>query len=538
VLSQKEVETAFSCLKMIVSTRTLSKENAVDSFVQPHAGQITGILSCFDRLILKGYLPFSYPLSMEGFLSRHGILLKDFAKLAKEQSAQLKAHARQLAEQAGRPIVPASSKTRKEDYARKLAAQDGISEGLVCIFTTQEACPSFKIARGVGRPRLVKSRPRCGVFYFYYLDRDFGLLHVRLPTWFPFTLQVYVNGHEWLARQLRNAGIGFSQRDNAFLAIDDFAKAQALADGLARVKWLRFLNALAGRVNPLLAGLLQGVAYYWVVDQAEWATDVLFKDRATLQPLYRRLLEHASLAFSAEDVLSFLGKKLHPALQAEVHTDCKKRLQGFRIKHCYGGNWLKMYDKFGLVLRIEMVINQPRCFTVCRWGNRKGQRVRGWFPLTKSIARLGRFAEISRQATHRYLDALAVVEDPRVSAQVLDRACNPVPFQGRRRRALNPLSREDQQLFFAVLRGEHIQRGFYARDIARGLGIAKSADPQEQRRRSARVSRLLQLLRAHGLIAKVQRTRRYRVTSKGFAFMSAAVYLRDKTFPTAMERTG
>jgi hypothetical protein len=518
--------------------KTLSKENAVDSFVHRHADKITGILSCFDRLILKGYLPFCYPLSMEGFLSQRGILLKDFPALAKKQSTRLKAHAQQLAEQAQRPMVPVSFKTRKEEYARQLAARDGITEGLVCVFTTQEACPSFKVAYGQGRPRLVKSRPRCLVYYFYYLDREFGLLHIRLPTWFPFTLQVYVNGHEWLARQLAKEGIRCTPQDNAFLAIEDFAKAQALADRLPRVKWLRFLKVLGNRVNPLLADLFKGACYYWVVDQAEFSTDLLFKDRGTLQALYRRLLEHASLAFSAEDILSFLGKKLHPALQAEVYTDCKKRLQGFRVKHSYGGNWLKMYDKFGQVLRIEMVINQPRCFTVRRWGNRQGQRVRDWFPLTKSIAFLGRFAEVSRQATHRYLDALAVVEDPRVSAQVLDRACNPVPFQGRRRRALNPLSREDQQLFFAVLRGEHIQRGFYARDIAQALGIAKSADPQEQRRRSARVGRLLQLLRAHSLIAKIQHTRRYRVTTKGFAFMSAAVYLRHKTFPADMEVAG
>jgi hypothetical protein len=524
----------FLVSKWLYHQPVLNKENAVNSFVQQHADKITGILSCFDRLIIKGYLPFSYPSSMEGFLHHRGILIKDFPKLAKEQSNLLKTHARSLAAQAGRPFLPVPYKTRKEDRARQLALQDGITEGLVCIFTTQEACSSFKIAYGVGRPRLVPSRPRCVVLYFYYLDPDFGLLHIRLPTWFPFTLQVYVNGHEWLARQLTKHGIGFTQRDNALLAIDDFDKAQALADRLPRVKWLRFLNALAHRVNPLHQDLLDGCDYYWVSDQVEFATDVLFKDRATLQPLYRRLLEHATLAFSAEDILSFLGKKLHPALQADVDTDCKKRHQGFRVKHRYDGNWLKMYDKFGQVLRIEMVINQPRCFKVCRWGNRQGQRVRDWFPLTKSIAFLGRYAEVSSQASHRYLSALAVVEDPRVSGQVLDRACNPVPFKGRRRRALNPLSRADQLLFYAVLRGEHIQRGFYARDIAQHLGLPKCVDSQEQRRRSAGVGRLLQLLRAHGLIAKLPHTRRYRVTPKGFALMSSAVFLRHKAFPTDM----
>jgi hypothetical protein len=507
----------------------------VDSFVQKHRDKITGILSCFDRMILKGYLPFTYPLAMEGFLARHNILIKDFPKLAKEQSTTLKEHARRLAEQAGRPFIPLPYKIRKEDHARRLAEKDGITEGLICVFTTQEACSSFKIAYGVGRPRLVRSKPRCLVLYFYYLDPEFGLVHIRVPTWFPFTIQVYVNGHEWLARQLTKHRIGFTPCDNAFLAIDNLDKAQQLADQLCRFKWCRFLDALAKRVNPLLKGLLKACHYYWVVDQAEFATDVLFKDRAHLQPLYRRLLEQATLAFSAEDVLSFLGKKLHPNLAAAVDTDCKKRPQGFRVKHRHGGNWLKMYDKFGQVLRIEMVINQPRCFKVCRWGNRKGQRVRAWFPLTKSVAFLGRYAEVSRQATHRYLDALAVVEDPRVSAQVLHRACNPVPFQGHRRRALNPLSDQEQRLFLAVLRGEQIQRGFYARDIARHLGLGKARDSQEQRRRIGRVGRLLQLLRAHGLIQKLPKTRRYRVTDKGFAFMSTAVHIRVKAFPADMD---
>jgi hypothetical protein len=513
------------------------RENAVNTFVHKHSDKITGILGCFDRMILKGYLSLSYPRGMEGFLAHHNILIKEFPKLAKEQSTRLKEHAWRLAEQAGRPVVAVPSKVRKEDEARKLAQQQGISEGLICVFTTQEASPSFKIAYGEGRPRLVPSRPRCLVLYFYFLDPVFGLVHVRLPTWFPFTIQVYVNGHEWLARRLAKEGIGCTPCDNSFLAIDNFERAQQLADQLCRLKWRRFLDALAKRVNPLLKGLLKECDYYWVVDQAEYATDVLFKDRDHLQPLYRRLLEHATLALSAEDVLSFLGKKL-PASLAAVDTDCKKRPQGFRVKHRHGGNWLKMYDKFGQVLRIEMVINQPRCFKVCRWGTRQGQRLRAWFPLTKSVAFLGRFAEVSRQATHRYLEALAVVEDPRVSAQVLDRACSKVPFKGQRRRALNPLSPQEQQLFFAVLRGEHIQRGFYARDIASQLGLARARAPEERRRQSGRVGRLLQLLRAHSLIHKLPHTRRYRVSDQGFAFMSAAIHLRFRAFPKDMAFAG
>jgi hypothetical protein len=517
-----------------VTTQHRDEEDAVDAFLHKHADKITGVLSCFDRLIFKGYLPCSYPKGMEGFLQQQGILLKDFRAFALKQSALLKDHARRLAEDAGRPFIPLQHKIRKEEQARQLIRQHNLSDGLVCVFAVQEMCPSFKIAYGQGRPCLNRSYPRCLVLYFYYLDPEFGLIHLRLPTWFPFTVQVYLNGHEWLARQLHRHGIGHQQRDNAFLAIDDLKKAQELADQLTRKKCRRFLDALGKRINPLMKSLFKKVSYYWVTDQAEYATDVMFKDRQSLQGLYQRLLQHATLMFSAEDVLGFLGKKLHPCFAGELTTDCKKRPQGFRVKHRYDGNWLKMYDKFGQVLRIEMVVNRPRRFKVFRYGTAKGQRLRAWFPLTKSVAFLGRYAEVSRQATHRYLDALAVVEDPQVSARVLERACNPVPFQGRRKRALNPLSRDEQQLFFAVLRGEHCQRGFYSRDVAKYLKQKKPTDPREQRRQSDRVGRLLQLLRAHGLIRKLQRTRRYKVTDKGFAFMSAAIHLRHRAFPADM----
>jgi len=510
----------------------------VDTFLQKHADKITGVLSCFDRLIFKGYLPFTYPKGMENFLDQRGILRKDFPKIAKAHSQTLKEYAHQLADQAGRPFIPLQKRIRKEDRARQLARQDGITEGLVCIFSTQESCSSFKIASGHGRPRLKKSYPHCLVLYFYYLDPEFGLLHVRLPTWLPYTLQVYVNGHEWLTRQLDRQQIGYRQQDNAFLHIDDLKQAQALADRLLRKKWPRFLNVLARRVNPLLGDFLKGSTYNWVTDQAEYATDILFKDRAALQSLYPRLLEHATLQFSAEDILSFLGKKLDGRFQGDLTGDLKRRAQGFRVKHRYDGNWLKMYDKFGQVLRIEMVINRPRRFHVRRWGTRHGQRVFDWFPLLKNTAYLGRYAEIARQATQRYVAALAVVADPQVSQKVLDKVCNPVPYRKGHRRALNPLSRADQKLFLAVLRGEHQLRGFYARDVAKYLDFKLTNDPQEKRRQSGRVGRLLQLLRAHGLIAKLSKTRRYRVTEQGLAFMSAAIHLCHRAFQAEMAQAG
>ena len=164
------------------------------------------------------------------------------------------------------------------------------------------------------------------------------------------------------ARTVVPRRLGFNLRDNAFTALDDPEAAQELADSFAGLNWTKILDRLARRVNPLMfERWFRGLCYYWVVDQAEYATDLIFTGREALAGLYRRLLDHAAVNFSAKDILGFLGRRFHPRFDGEVLTDCQKgRHPGARIKHRVKNNWLKMYDKFGWVLRIETVINDPR----------------------------------------------------------------------------------------------------------------------------------------------------------------------------------
>src|SRR4029077_4930024 len=135
----------------------------------------------------------------------------------------------------------------------------------------------------------------------------------------------YVNGHDWLARQLQAHGIGFVQHDNAFTQLEDPTQAQSLADRFPRLGWVKILDRWARQVNPLLGeSWLKGQGYYWVIDQAEYSTDVLFKDRPALPDLYPRVLCPARLHFGAQDILTFLGRRLLPRFDGEVLTDCKK----------------------------------------------------------------------------------------------------------------------------------------------------------------------------------------------------------------------
>jgi hypothetical protein len=495
-----------------------------------HHDKIHGVLSCFDRIIIRGHLPLSYAGGLEGFLYQQGVLLKHFRNYAPQVAERIKEHVRAVVHAAGAPFRHLPRKEAMEEQARRLAREQHIREGIVCGFSQLETCGTFRCELRAGRLRLRKDYRRCSVYYVYLMHAVFGLIHVKIQGWFPLTMQVYLNGHDFLARKLDQLGVAYTLHDNAFTRIADLPAAQAAADQLRKVKLPRLLGQLARQFNPLLGAELRGKEYYWVIDQAEYATDVLFKSSAELAGLYPRLVEHARACFTAEDVFRFLGRRLNWHFRGEAHTRVNRHVEGVRVSHYLKSNRLKMYDKAGCVLRVETTINNPREFPVRRL-DRSGQL--RWQPLCKGVAWLWRYAAVSRASNARYLAALAVVDDDSLARRLLDRATRPAAWRGRRKRASQPLAAADQALFLAVLRGEHRLRGFRNADLARPLDSRPTRDPAERRRRGARVTRQIQLLRAHGLVAKIPRTRRYRLTAQGEKLMSAAILVKEQYLPAA-----
>ena len=231
-----------------------------------------------------------------------------------------------------------------------------MTQGLVCAFSTLEPCRSFTVAGNRETKRLeVVRRPRqCLHFYWYLIDPEFGWMHVRLQSWAPYSIQVSVNGREWLARQLDRCGIAYSKSDNKITWVADIEAARQLCDSLTRTAWPAFLDRLALMVNPLLPDLQKAGfgAYWWVIDQCEYATDLLFKERDVLETVRDDLVETAMTGFGATDVLRFLDRKPHPAFTGEVTIDRKTRPEGCRVKFRLKANAIKLYDHRN-VLRIE-----------------------------------------------------------------------------------------------------------------------------------------------------------------------------------------
>jgi hypothetical protein len=315
------------------------------------------------------------------------------------------------------------------------------------------------------------------------------------------------------------------------------ARAQTFSDRFASLDWPRILNRYARKVNPLMDDLLESLPYYWVAAQSEYSTDILFKSAAHLGELYPRLLSHSTLCFGAKEVMSFLGRKIRSNFEGEIVTDvCDlsfKRIPGSRIKHRVKQNWLKMYDKAGSVLRLEMVINKPEGFSVRKEVTRNGKKVMRWVDMRKGVAYLFRYREVSLAANGRYLNALAQVDDPTDAIRTLDRITTRKKLAPRRTaKAFNPVARDEIQIFQALLSGDHMIRGFSNPDIRAKLnGSAHLKNIADPKRRSGKVTRILGRCHAHGLIAKIPHSRRWRVTKHGRMAMSAAIQLRDVQFP-------
>jgi hypothetical protein len=502
----------------------------MERFVTRHGTRIVGILSGFDRLLFRGTLRWlCYPDGVGKFLGSQGVLYKDFGAYAERLSDRVKTQAIAMAANARRPYeYLASPQVSKEDRARLIAQRDRIDEGLVCVLSCVEPCRSFTVRRDRARRdiRLVASERKCLHLYFYFMDRDFGLMHVRLQTWLPFTIQVCVNGRTWLACQLRRLGIAHTQVDNCFTMIADLPRAQTVADDLIDWSWEPWLRRLARLVNPWLTGAdsLFGRGYYWSIRQSEFATDVIFRNAPAIQAVYPTLLRHAIETFHSEDVLRFLGHQ-PIGFSREVRSTLERRIEAVRIRHWVNENSIKMYDKAGSLLRIETTMNNPDRFKVRRRRPSDGRL--DWLPLRRGIADIRRRAAICLAANARYLDALSVVGEATPSHCLLDPVSERVTHHGRPYRALRPISPQEAPLLQTIFRGEFRLQGFTNRDVRTALDSQTAADPIACRRVSARVTRQLRLLRAHRLIKKVSGTHLYRITKRGEAIISTALRFRE-----------
>ena len=464
---------------------------------------------------------------MEAYLNACGVLIKDFGTFAQKLSAQVRAGTYQLAESCGRPLEYLSSNQRsKEQIAKQIAERDKVQSGLIVILSAIEPCQSFSVRgqRQTKEIHLVLEMRKCLFFYHYFFHPIFGFMHARVQSWFPFTIDFCLNGREWLAKQMDKAGIGYRRRENCFVAIDDWQRAQQLAERQLQTDWPKKLTAILDRVHPLHRQICApiGQQYYWTASATEYATDIAFRDPKALHTLYPRFVQHGISSFSSPDVMRFLGRRVpntgrvNGKFAGEIISDLKHRHEGVRIKHSLNGNSVKLYDKGASVLRVETTINRTEQFRVYRRSEGDPKAPCSWYNLRRGLADLPRRAEVSRASNERYLDALASTTGTTPLCKLVSKVCSPLTLQGQRYRALRPWSAEDVLLCQTLADGKFAINGFRNRDLRSSLNAFSCKKLPSQA-----ITRRLRLLRAHGIIRKVPNTHRYLLTPPGRLILTA-----------------
>lgn len=507
----------------------------MNAFLQRFGQFVVGILHGFDRLRFRGSKrQLCHVSGMSSWLGAMGILLKEFKPWAKETTCSLYGKIEKPAEEAGLYRYLNNSQDSKEEIALQMAAQQKRTEGLIAVLGCVEPCQVIQV-RGNPQTKKLELRvelAKCKHYYHYYLDARYGLRYTRLQSWFPFTMHIGLNGRDWLAKQLDRAGIAYRKKDNCFPWIADFEAAQKLANRQLTTDWPKLLTRWARQSNPLEKTLLKcPVPYYWSVDAAEYASDIAFASAADLAQRYPLLVRHAIMTLQGTDLLRFMGYRVRQDglprgdFAGEATTRIKELVQGICVKHHVLENQLKMYDKFGLVLRLENLLRNVRDFKVYRTLENDPAGPLAYRRMRKGVADLHQRAEVSRKINERYATSLATVEESTPLGELAADLGKRQEWQGRSVRALNPLAPDDVGLLEAVTRGEFAISGFRNRDI-RAILYGEADDDATAKRRQGKVTRLLRLLRAHGVIAKIAKTHRYQLTDKGRNALSALLAAR------------
>ena len=520
-----------------------------NQFIEKYTSKIQGLVSCYDRVLIKGTLhSVGHSEAMVNLMYRKNILLKDYPNFINPYRNKLHTTANQQAKASNIEIefIRKTKAVRKEDIVQRHILQRNLPAdytGLVCILSVMEGCKNYRYSydKTTRRSTLKMTNGKCLHYYYYFIDADLGLCHFRVPTWCPFRLQFYFNGHNWLARQLDKAQISYELIDNAIVnigTINDsaqtienlYAQVQKISDSFDISMLQNKLDTYADRFCPVAKELCQ-VGYHWSILQAEYATDIIFKDDKTVGKIYDNTLNTLIQTVQPVDIAKFLGRKalkngqLHGKNNLEIDTSCKsiammingQRHLMRRIKHRMGSSSIKMYDKYNRVLRIETTTNNPSEFYHYRSvEQRDGVKTNKLAPVKKYIYSLKPLAQIMYHCNKRYVEFIAAFDHPNIGKKRLQKVTKDSKVNNRNYKGFNFFNKDDERIFKAIADGSFIMNGFRNKNLKT---LTNKSTPQ--------ISRIIKRLRVKGLIRKVKKSYRYILTKLGQQIIATSLNFKE-----------
>jgi Transcriptional regulator len=491
----------------------------MELLTESYKKEIAFTLSCYDRLIITGCLPeISYAKGMTSYMYGQKVKIFDYPRFAEPFRDKIRSNIEAKAQKQGIEIEFIRKKgIRKESIISEKIKERGTHSGIVHIISAMEVCNTYKPCgdKSAGKLFLKPDQSKCLHYYVYFIDEELGLGYIRIPTWCPFRLQVYVNGHNLLARELDKVGIGYTMIDNAFDSINDASKAQDLSDSISIEKLHRKLDELAWLYCPVYKDF--NLRYHWSVMQAEYSTDIVFKNQEDLQRIYGELVATAIHTVKPDNISTFLGRKLVGQYQGEIGNNYNVRIEGSRIKHSMDSSSIKMYDKFGKILRVETTSNDISFFKHYREVvHRDGIKSNQIAPLKKGIYSLVFLADILKAVNKRYLEFISCFGNKDVGRKKLEQVSSSKTENNRNYKGINFFSKEDLAILLAIVRGEFNINGFRNKHLQELLGL-----------KATKISRLIKRLHVHGLIKKVADTYKYYLTKIGKETIMNALKIKE-----------
>ena len=506
------------------------------NILEQNKEKINGVLETFDRMIINGYIlqlcnynQFLY------YLIKNNIKLKDFNQFALSQTKSLCNHIDEYIKNNNVEVKHFQvSNFDKDELARKDFEKYPDKIGLVSGFSTVEVCNTMTVKPNHDTKKLeVTSRStKCKHYYLYYNDQEFGWMFIKIQTWFPYNVQIYINGREYLSKLLDKNNIKYEMFNNSFSYIEDFDKAQELANNILNQKISDSFDGLINQINNLLPNITEifSASYYWCIDQCEFATDINFKSRNDLENFYKTLVETTYFAFSSEDIYSFFGRNINyinNLKKGEIVSDLRHRYQGYRIKFKINNNQIKMYDK-GNNLRIEVTINNPKDFKILKerekiLEHKEIVKEKVWLPMGKSISNLYRYVEISKSIIKRYIEALPEIDLNKPTLREIKNVSEKIEVNEKIISGFNLLNNETLKVLQVISNGKYLINGFTNK--SKRKEIFKESDSKYIINKT---TRLLFKLKAHGIIKKVARKNKYYLTTNGRNLISSILLFTGK----------
>jgi hypothetical protein len=484
------------------------------------------VYTCWDRIVLSGYLErLQRPENLIYFFQDVvGVPCIEPAVLEQRTNAY-KGWLRRMTEEQAIPVLAAPRGVRKEElvepYYRRLKG----NEGVACVLTSMEQgrrfvsyMPHRKPPSGDANYRLIKAcRKQFLHYYWYVLDPVMGPMSIRVASYFPFNVTCYLNGHSFVAEQLRSDSVRFRKVDNAFLAIGDVDALQAACDGLTATLLQRRCNYWVRRLVPVFSPAERDAlrpGYRYSMAQMELATDVIFKRSAPLKAMFRRACELGVLVGGANRTTHLFGRRINRHYHGKLQTVLDQREAGHPVlRWYYRTSFAKQYvcgdQHADRILRTETCSNDTYHFDV-------GRRLENLQLLHEKLAAIN----------DRCLDEQAELLASAVDTGQLAALAQPTLIGQRRIPGLKLHDDRVIRLLETVLNPRGFINHWTTRELHTRLVARHQLAADEYRLSQLRYD--LSKLRAKGLVERIGKTRRYRLTPTGLKLGVLLVKLRTR----------